>query len=751
MARHRNIRNAKSYDYDYDDDDIFGQSYEDDYGVSPGTMAQYSYSRSRRDDFSTFMPSESTVQEADEDAFDEMDRGGMQKSMNTGQKLQTGNEILIQSCIEMMHDVVGESYSDQAMKEAAIKADFDVERAINFLLSSPKTENCPIVTQSSGLEFSMNQPPLEQRQRRNRRNNNDSDISAPSTEKRKLNPNILANQGHVTKVVSSTTPGKTGFAMNNANQKDNGSYRNTNGVSSQPKKTKPNSGITSVNSSFKNLQIENGEVKKATIPKPSIPLQTLMVEKSESASLSPNVKQKSEEPQPSMVEYKNTKHAAEIIAKYEERMKLAKPLISMVVIGHVDAGKSTLMGHILYQSGEVSKRAMHKYEQESRKIGKASFAYAWVLDETGEERSRGVTMDVGLTRFETKNRVITLMDAPGHKDFIPNMITGASQADVAVLVINATTGEFEAGFDLGGQTREHSLLVRSLGIAQLAVAINKLDTVGWSQKRFNDIVSKLSSFLKQAGFKDSDVTFVPVSGLLGQNLTKLGTDEKLTSWYKGPCLVDVIDKFKPPQRPVDYPLRFCVTDVVRGQGTGINVSGKVETGGVKVGSKVVVLPAGEQSLVKGIEFHDGARAEVVLAGDHATLTCHGVDIMKIHTGNVLSDIKNPIPVVSRFQARIIIFNIAVPITRGFPVELHYKAASEPAVIKRLLSVLHKSTGEVVAKKPKVILKGQNVMVQMMTHRPICIEEYHKVKEMGRFTLRYGGSTIAAGVVTDVLK
>lgn len=748
MARHRNVRNAKSYDYDYDDDDIFGQSYEDDYGVSPGTMAQYSYSRSRQNDFSSFMPSESTVQEDDEEAFEES--SGTQESRNTSlltNQQPTGNDILLQSCIEMMHDVVGESYSDEVMKRAAMRADYDVERALNFLLSS-KTENPPAPFQTGGFEFAISQPPLEQRQRRNRRNFNDAQSS--NMEKRKSNPNILSTGGSVTKVVSSTTPGKTGFATNNFTQKENGNYKNSNGVAKQPKKAKPTPAVDTVDSSLKSLKIDNCDDRKSTIPKPSLPMHTLMVEKSESASLSPNVKQKSEDPPQSITDYKNTKHAAEIVAKYEERKKQTKPLISMVVIGHVDAGKSTLMGHILYQSGEVSKRAMHKYEQESRKLGKASFAYAWVLDETGEERSRGVTMDVGLTRFETKNRIITLMDAPGHKDFIPNMITGASQADVAVLVINATTGEFEAGFDLGGQTREHSLLVRSLGIAQLAVAVNKLDTVGWSQQRFNEVVSKLSSFLKQAGFKDSDVTYVPVSGLLGENLTKPATDGKLTSWYKGPCLADVIDQFKSPQRPVDYPLRFCVTDVVRGQGTGINVSGKVETGGVKIGSKVIVLPAGEQSLVKGIEFHDGTRAEVVLAGDHATLTCHGVDIMKIHTGNVLSDIKNQIPVVSKFQARIIIFNISVPITRGFPVELHYKAASEPAVIKRLLSVLHKSTGEVVAKKPKVILKGQNVMVQIMVHRPICIEEYHKVKEMGRFTLRYGGSTIAAGVVTEVL-
>lgn len=188
---------------------------------------------------------------------------------------------------------------------------------------------------------------------------------------------------------------------------------------------------------------------------------------------------------------------------------------------------------------------MHKYEQESKKAGKASFAYAWVLDETGEERERGVTMDVGMTKFETTTKVITLMDAPGHKDFIPNMITGAAQADVAVLVVDASRGEFEAGFETGGQTREHGLLVRSLGVTQLAVAVNKMDQVNWQQERFQEITGKLGHFLKQAGFKESDVAFIPTSGLSGENLITRSKSSELTKWYKGLCLLEQIDSFKP--------------------------------------------------------------------------------------------------------------------------------------------------------------------------------------------------------------
>lgn len=195
----------------------------------------------------------------------------------------------------------------------------------------------------------------------------------------------------------------------------------------------------------------------------------------------------------------------QLLKQYEEHTA-GKDVLNLIVIGHVDSGKSTLMGHLLYQLGQVSKKTMHKYEQESKKIGKSSFAYAWVLDETEEERSRGITIDVAQTKFETDKKIIYLMDAPGHKDFIPNMITGATQADSAILVINSITGEFETGFDAGGQTREHSLLVKSLGISQIIVAVNKMDMCDWSKDRFLDICKKLGNFLvKQCGFKENDI------------------------------------------------------------------------------------------------------------------------------------------------------------------------------------------------------------------------------------------------------
>ncbi|KAH8323999.1 hypothetical protein KR074_005683 [Drosophila pseudoananassae] len=433
---------------------------------------------------------------------------------------------------------------------------------------------------------------------------------------------------------------------------------------------------------------------------------------------------------------------------YEKERSDQKSHIHMIVIGHVDAGKSTLMGHLLFDTGNVSQRVMHKHEQESKKLGKQSFMYAWVLDETGEERARGITMDVGQSRIETTSKIVTLLDAPGHKDFIPNMISGATQADVALLVVDATRGEFESGFELGGQTREHAILVRSLGVNQLGVVINKLDTVGWSQERFTEIVTKLKSFLKQAGFKESDVTFTPCSGLTGENLTKKAQESALTSWYSGSHLLDVIDNFKVPDRAIDRPLRMSVSDIYKGTGSGFCISGKVETGVLCVNDRVLVGASREQAQVKSITMDEFPQTSV-FAGDQVSVTLAGVDINNVTVGCIICDPQTPIPVTLRFQARIIVFNVKVPITMGFPVLLHHQSLIEPAVVCKLTALIHKSTGEVVKKKPRCLGNNSCALVELETSRPICIERYADFKELGRVMLRVAGVTIAAGMVTKI--
>lgn len=425
-----------------------------------------------------------------------------------------------------------------------------------------------------------------------------------------------------------------------------------------------------------------------------------------------------------------------------------KEHLYIVVIGHVDAGKSTLMGRLLCELGEVSQRTLHKYEQESKKIGKQSFMYAWVLDETGEERVRGITMDVGRAQFETKTKKVIILDAPGHADFIPNMITGAGQADVALLVVDATRGEFESGFELGGQTREHALLVRSLGVNQLAVAVNKLDTTNWSQERFDEITKKLKTFLKQAGFKDSDVTFVPCSGLTGENLVKDTTEPELLKWYSGPCLLDVIDKFNVPQRPVSKPLRMSINDIFKGTGSGFSVAGRIENGVINKGDKVLVCPTKEMAEVRGLSINDLA-GNVAFAGDQVSVTLSGVEMQNVSVGYVLSDPIQQVPVCSRFEARLVVFNVKVPITKGFSVLIHHQSLVESASIVKLKALLNKSTGEILKKKPRCLGNNSVAVVDIEVCRPICIERYKDVKELGRVMLRVAGVTIAAGLVTDI--
>lgn len=437
----------------------------------------------------------------------------------------------------------------------------------------------------------------------------------------------------------------------------------------------------------------------------------------------------------------------DIIDEYRKRVS-EKPILNMVVVGHVDAGKSTMMGHLLFLLGQVNQRTMHKYETEAQSKGKASFAFAWVLDETKEERDRGVTMDVAMTNFETTTKRITLLDAPGHRDFIPNMISGAAQADVAILVVNAGTGEFESGFDFGGQTREHAILVRSLGVTQLIVAVNKLDTTDWSKPRFEELKGKLTDFLKGIGFKLENVTFIPVSGLTGENLVTRNKDCKLSLWYSGPTLFEQIDAFRPPERAVDKPFRFAISDIFNKTTGGFGLGGKILSGSIQTGDKVLLAPLNQESgVVKTIEFHDQGVTWAV-AGDTVTMSVVGIDPTHITTGCLLGDPEHPIPSISVLKAKIIVFDIRTPIISGFHVVFHYLNFNEPAVITRLDSLLNKSTGEVTKQNPRAITKNSSAAVTITLNRPVCLELYEHIKEMGRFMLRSHGATIAAGIVSE---
>lgn len=357
-------------------------------------------------------------------------------------------------------------------------------------------------------------------------------------------------------------------------------------------------------------------------------------------------------------------------------------------------------------------------------------------------------MDVANFEFSTDTKTITIIDAPGHKDFIPNMILGATQADVALLIIDATRGEFESGFEFGGQTREHALLVRSLGIQQLGVIINKMDTVSWSKERFDEIVKKLKIFLKQAGYKEGDVIYVPCSGLNGENLTKPGSCPELLNWYQGPYVLAVIDKFRVPDRSIDKPFRMSVSDIYKNTGSGHFISGRIETGLLAVNDKILMGCNREQGNVKLIHIDDMPQ-NCGFAGDQISIIQVGIDVNNISVGSIIYEPQYPMPITNRFQARILVFNLKVPITNGFPVIMHHQSLTEPATISKLCAQINKSTGENMKVKPRCLSSNSCALVEIKTSRSICIERYVDYKELGRFMLRVAGTTIAAGMVCHI--
>ena len=428
-----------------------------------------------------------------------------------------------------------------------------------------------------------------------------------------------------------------------------------------------------------------------------------------------------------------------------------KSAISVVVIGHVDSGKSTTMGHLLYLTGGVSKSVMRRLERESQSSGKGSFAYAWVMDENEEERSHGVTVDVGVTTLETPHHRVTILDAPGHRDFVPNMIAGTTQADAAVLIVNAAPGGFEAGFERGGQTREHMVLARSFGIRQLIVAVNQMDRAEWRQARYDEIVAKVRTFAtKSLRFPADALSFLPISGYLGTNLLDAAGEPRLTAWYAGPTLLQAIDALRPPQRPLDAPLRMALgSDSFRGQ-LGLLVSGRVEAGIVAVGDRVLVAPAGESCLVKSV-FLGSERVEFAAAGDNAAIGVGDIDPNALVAGSVLCDPEHPITVARRVRATITTFTLDYPILPGSEAVLFAHSASTPATFTRLCELINAASGAVTKTRPRCIGENQAANVELSLKSPLCLELNAALKQFGRFSLRSLGKIIAAGIITEVFQ
>jgi len=429
--------------------------------------------------------------------------------------------------------------------------------------------------------------------------------------------------------------------------------------------------------------------------------------------------------------------------------KSAKPHLNLVIMGHVDHGKSTTTGHLLYLAGAIDERTIKAFEDEAGKMGKGTFKYAWVLDNLKEERERGLTIDLRFLKFETNKYYFTVIDAPGHRDFVKNMITGASQADGAILFCSAKRGEFEAGIGPGGQTREHAFLAFTLGVRQLAVAVNKMDdaTVNWGEERYNEIKNEISRMLKMVGFKVEKVHFVPVSGWTGDNLVK--KSDKMP-WYTGPTLMEALDLFELPPKPTNKPLRIPIQDVYSITGIGTVPVGRVETGVLKEGVNLVFMPSNKTAEVKSMEMHH-TRIPVAEPGDNIGMNVRGIAKTEIHRGDVAGPVDNPPTVATEFIGQIIVIYHPTAIAAGYTPVLHYHTGQIACRFTELLKKIDPRTGQVVEEKPSFLKTGDAAWVRMEPLRPIAIETYNDFPELGRFAVRDMGTTVAAGVVKEITK
>jgi elongation factor 1-alpha len=427
-----------------------------------------------------------------------------------------------------------------------------------------------------------------------------------------------------------------------------------------------------------------------------------------------------------------------------------KQHMSLVVIGHVDAGKSTATGHLIYKCGGIDKRTIEKFEKEAAEMGKASFKYAWVLDKLKAERERGITIDIALWKFESPKSVFTIIDAPGHRDFIKNMITGTSQADAAILVIASGQGEFEAGISKEGQTREHALLAFTLGVKQMIVACNKMDdkSVNYSKDRYEEIMKEVSTYLKKVGYNIEKVKFVPISGWNGDNMLEASPN---MPWYKGPTLLAALDALEAPSRPVDKPLRLPLQDVYKIGGIGTVPVGRVETGIMKPGDVVVFAPAGVTTEVKSIEMHHESLLEAS-PGDNVGFNVKNISVKDVKRGFVCGNTKQDPPKGCEFfTAQVIVLNHPGQIGNGYAPVLDCHTSHIACKFAEIESKIDRRSGKEIEKEPKSIKTGDAAIVKMVPQKPMCVESFTEYPPLGRFAVRDMRQTVAVGVIKAVSK
>ncbi|MFZ3059644.1 MAG: translation elongation factor EF-1 subunit alpha [Candidatus Methanoperedens sp.] len=419
-------------------------------------------------------------------------------------------------------------------------------------------------------------------------------------------------------------------------------------------------------------------------------------------------------------------------------MMAEKPHLNLAVIGHIDHGKSTLVGRLLFETGAVPPHIIEKYREEAKAKGKESFVFAWVMDSLKEERDRGITIDVAHQRFDTAKYYFTIVDCPGHRDFVKNMITGASQADAAILVCAAKEG-------VQSQTKEHVFLARTLGITQLIIAINKIDEVNYDKARFDAVKTEVSTLLKMVGYKPDEMNFIPTSAFKGDNLAKPSEN---TKWYTGPTLLASLDMLKMPEKPTTLPLRIPVQDAYTISGIGTVPVGRVETGVMKPGDKIIFMPAKAVGEVKSIEMHHQEIKEAV-PGDNIGWNVRGVEKKDIRRGDVCGHVSKPPVVAEEFTAQIVVLQHPSAITIGYTPVLHCHTAQVAGTITAILKKLDPKTGQVAAENPDFIKAGDAAIVTIKPAKPLCIEKVKDIPQLGRFAIRDMGMTIAAGMVQDI--
>ena len=419
-------------------------------------------------------------------------------------------------------------------------------------------------------------------------------------------------------------------------------------------------------------------------------------------------------------------------------MAKEKPGINVVFVGHVDHGKSTCVGRLFYDGGAVSEQEMKKFKEEAAKHGKAGFEFAYVMDNLKEERERGVTINLSYKKLVTKNFDVTIIDAPGHKDFVKNMITGASQADAAFLVVSADGG-------VQPQTKEHVWLLRTMGVKSLAILVNKMDVVDYSEDKFKKVVEDVSTIIKQAGYKPEEVPFLAGSALMGDNIAN--KSDKMP-WYKGPTVLEQVDKFPAPEKPTGLPMRMPIQDVYEITGIGTVPVGKIETGIMKIGQKVIVLPGrsgtGIEGEVRSIEAHHEQLKEGE-AGDNVGINIRGVGKKDMARGDVICDAANPAPIVEEFEAQIAVINHPTVIAKGYTPVFHVHTAQVPCQFVELVSKLDPASGQVSEENPDFLKNGDVAIVKIKPIGNLVLESADKNPNMARFAIRDAGVTVAAGV------